>query len=237
LTLVLIGAACAQAKEPTQTPAQAELPNPASVFCEGQGGKLEIRQDASGGQAGFCLFPDGSECDEWAYFRGECQPGGAAVPEATSSPVPALEPTATPAAGWLAYTHPTLGYSFLVPAGSTLETEDIARYIIVVGPLENNEHWPWFGIAHPDLEDYHPSADADLRSWLADHNRLPGKVIGTRTIAGAVAIHTRNDNGPQAYDDDRFYFVHAGQIYEITIMHSGKEDWGVYDRFLDSFHF
>jgi putative hemolysin len=50
------------------------MPNPASKYCVDQGGKLEIRDEA-GGQAGYCLFPDGSECDEWAYFRGECAPG------------------------------------------------------------------------------------------------------------------------------------------------------------------
>lgn len=50
------------------------LPNPASVFCEEQGYKLELRTDASG-TAGYCIFPDGSECEEWAFFRGECTPG------------------------------------------------------------------------------------------------------------------------------------------------------------------
>lgn len=237
LTLMLAGTACGRAPEPSPASAQAGLPNPASVFCEEQGGRLEIRTDASGGQAGFCLFAVGSECNEWAYFRGECQPGGTATPPATPAPTPIAEPTATPPEGWESYTHPTLGYSFLVPAGSTLETDDIDRYIMVVGPLANNEHWPWFSVAHPDLEDYHPPADADLQTWLAERNRLPGEVVGTRTIAGVVGIHTRNDNGPQAYDDDRFYFAHDGQVYEITILHTGKEDWTVYDIFLESFHF
>jgi putative hemolysin len=222
-----IVAACGPAPQATPAPTQAALPNPASVFCEEQGGHLEIRTDPSGGQVGFCLFADGSECEEWAYFRGECQPGGSS----------AVEPSVTPPEGWEIYTHPTLGYSFLYPAGSTLETDDIGRYITVVGPLEDNEHWPWFNVAHPDLEDYHPPADADLQTWLAEHNRLPGEVLGTRAIAGATAIHTRNNNGPQAYDDDRFYFVHAGQVYEITVMHAGREDWSIYDIFLNSFHF
>lgn len=53
------------------------MPNPASVYCEEQGYKLEIRTDADGGQYGVCLFPDGSECEEWAFYRGECAPGGA----------------------------------------------------------------------------------------------------------------------------------------------------------------
>jgi len=52
------------------------MANPASVHCEEQGHKLEIRSDAEGNQFGVCVFPDGSECEEWAYFRGECAPGG-----------------------------------------------------------------------------------------------------------------------------------------------------------------
>jgi len=54
---------------------EAELPNPASAFCEENGGTLDIREDESGGQVGYCLFDDGSECEEWAFFRGECLPG------------------------------------------------------------------------------------------------------------------------------------------------------------------
>ena len=54
----------------------AELANPASVYCKEQGGSLEIRKDESGGEYGVCQFEDGSECEEWAYFRGECEPGG-----------------------------------------------------------------------------------------------------------------------------------------------------------------
>lgn len=57
----------------TPTP-NANMPNPASVYCEEHGGKLDIRTDAAGGQAGVCVFPNGSECDEWAYYRGECAP-------------------------------------------------------------------------------------------------------------------------------------------------------------------
>jgi uncharacterized protein len=53
---------------------QTGIANPASVFCEEQGGTVDIRTDESGGQVGFCVFSDGSEVDEWAYFRGEAQP-------------------------------------------------------------------------------------------------------------------------------------------------------------------
>jgi len=50
------------------------MPNPASVHCADEGGKLEIRDEA-GGEVGYCIFPDGTECEEWAFFRGECAPG------------------------------------------------------------------------------------------------------------------------------------------------------------------
>ncbi len=56
---------------PAETPL-ANMPNPASVFCEEQGGRLEIRTGDDGGQFGVCTFPDGSECEEWAFYRGEC---------------------------------------------------------------------------------------------------------------------------------------------------------------------
>ena len=56
------------------------LANPASVYCEEQGYTLEIRTDASGNQYGVCIFPDGSECEEWAFFRGECGPGEVETP-------------------------------------------------------------------------------------------------------------------------------------------------------------
>ena len=60
----------------------ANMPNPASVYCTQQGNKLEIVTNADGSQSGLCVFPDGSTCDEWAYYRGECGP--VAQPSPTS---------------------------------------------------------------------------------------------------------------------------------------------------------
>jgi len=61
--------------EASNSSAEVGLPNPAAVYCEEQGGRVEIRTAADGGQYGICLFPDGSECDEWAFYRDECSPG------------------------------------------------------------------------------------------------------------------------------------------------------------------
>ena len=52
----------------------AGLPNPASLYCEEHGGSLELRSAADGGQYDVCIFPDGSECEEWAFYHGECGP-------------------------------------------------------------------------------------------------------------------------------------------------------------------
>ena len=62
--------------EPVATDeSQATMPNPAAVYCEQDGQEYEVRTADDGSQSGVCVFPDGSTCDEWAYFRGECRPG------------------------------------------------------------------------------------------------------------------------------------------------------------------
>lgn len=49
------------------------IANPASVACMERGYVLEIRTNSeNGGQYGVCKSPNGEECGEWAFFRGEC---------------------------------------------------------------------------------------------------------------------------------------------------------------------
>ena len=96
LALTACTAPQAQAPEPAATDMpQVSVPNPASVYCKQNGNKLEIRTAADGSQNGLCVFPDGSTCDEWSYFRGECGPA------AQKSPTPAIavDPTAKPSGG------------------------------------------------------------------------------------------------------------------------------------------
>lgn len=83
------------------------MANPASVYCEEQGGQLDIRTDAQGGQYGVCIFADGSECDEWAFFRGECGPVGNGEGEQAVKP--------------LTYVHGELGVGLVAPAEWTIE--------------------------------------------------------------------------------------------------------------------
>jgi putative hemolysin len=77
-TIILMALTACSALQPqvptltaTGTP-PANMPNPASVYCKQNGNKLEIRTASDGSQSGECVFPDGSTCDEWAYYRGEC---------------------------------------------------------------------------------------------------------------------------------------------------------------------
>ena len=45
------------------------MANPASVFCEQQGGKSVNRKDKDGNEYGVCVFSNGKEVDEWEYYR------------------------------------------------------------------------------------------------------------------------------------------------------------------------
>jgi putative hemolysin len=48
------------------------IANPASAYCINNGGKFSIVADKDGNQQGMCTLSEGTLCDEWAYFKGEC---------------------------------------------------------------------------------------------------------------------------------------------------------------------
>ena len=48
------------------------IPNPAAAYCKFLGYGTQVRKDLQGNEYGVCIFPDGSECDEWEFFRGIC---------------------------------------------------------------------------------------------------------------------------------------------------------------------
>lgn len=64
IPLPLLAAAC------TPEPETTGLANPASVFCVDSGGTSEIRQGTDGAY-GVCILPDGTEVDEWDYYRAQ----------------------------------------------------------------------------------------------------------------------------------------------------------------------
>jgi Tol biopolymer transport system component/putative hemolysin len=159
-TLVSLGALIAMlfasygCTQKTPTPSGG-LPNPASVYCEQNGGTVELRADAAGAIAGTCVFPDGSECDEWSYYRGVCKPGESltvtpetevpspSMPAATSAP--SGSPTRSPAGGGSGviafYSNRGAGYDNVY----ALQTGD--RSVV---PLTNNENNTFSGPYSPD---------------------------------------------------------------------------------------
>lgn len=49
------------------------MANPASVYCEEQGGRVEMRAGPNA-QTGYCHMPDGRVVEEWELFRAEGNP-------------------------------------------------------------------------------------------------------------------------------------------------------------------
>ncbi len=243
LICIVLSVACSP--NPTSPTPEPNMPNPASVYCEQNGGKLELRQDALGGVSGMCNFPDGSECDEWAYFRKECKPGSTpGMPEPTATAVvsePAPTATAEVASdGWKIYRNEKLGYSFHYPADTQIITNDEPlKSISIVGPEKDGERWPSIDISHPrDREDYRPPEGVVLLKWLTDHNLLGDTRMPDVQIAGTTAIHLRHERSPQSYAFDRYYFARAGQLYMVVIGHTAdREDWELYNHFLESIQF
>ena len=48
------------------------MPDPSAVYCIELGYKLKVVTADKGAQHGVCIFPDGSECEAWAFYRGKC---------------------------------------------------------------------------------------------------------------------------------------------------------------------
>ena len=66
---VLALSGCGNTEAPAENSNEnAEIANPASIYCEENGGTLNLEE-------WLCIFADGSYCEEWSYFRDECQPG------------------------------------------------------------------------------------------------------------------------------------------------------------------
>lgn len=204
------------------------MPNPASVYCEEQGGTLEIREDVDGGQVGYCRFGDGSACEEWAFFRGECLVGGIYPIVSTAED------------GWKIYRNDKLDYSFHFPPDAIIiSAEDPMKTITIQGPLLDGEYWPTIFINHPyDRAEYRVPEGIGLEEWMMENNLLQADRLEDTLIAGELAIHLRQNTGEQAYPSDQYYFTKDGQLFSIVILHTGnQEDWTLYNHFLESFQF
>lgn len=48
------------------------VPDPSSGYCHALGYDSKKGVGEGGGQVGICIFPDKSECEQWAFYRGKC---------------------------------------------------------------------------------------------------------------------------------------------------------------------
>ncbi|MFA4860660.1 DUF333 domain-containing protein [Methanoregula sp.] len=78
LVAALLVAGCTQLTAPLQTPAGTQTNdtkidrlNSAAVYCGQIGGTPNTVKNVDGSEYGMCAFPNNTECEEWALFRGE----------------------------------------------------------------------------------------------------------------------------------------------------------------------
>ena len=60
------------------------MPNPAAVYCEEQGGTINIVKDAEWNESGMCKLADGTEVEEWEYYRANNKTEEATTTEAAT---------------------------------------------------------------------------------------------------------------------------------------------------------
>ncbi|HSQ93201.1 MAG TPA: DUF333 domain-containing protein [Methanoregula sp.] len=91
LVAALLGAGCTQPMASAYSPGstqtmdtKTERLDPAAVYCGQVGGTPTTVKNADGSEYGVCAFPNTTECDDEALFRGEgCRP--VAAPNADSA--------------------------------------------------------------------------------------------------------------------------------------------------------
>ncbi|TBR09951.1 MAG: DUF333 domain-containing protein [Candidatus Nitrosotenuis sp.] len=133
----------------TENPKQ--VPNPASTYCFDNGGKIEMSQTDAGVE-GICVFSDGSKCEEWQYYRGECKPESSNTPIQSSLEITTEkdqyaigEPinfTITNSGsarlfpiGW--------GYSITGPNGEQYAPSGVLKMMLIALSPGNSTNWEW----------------------------------------------------------------------------------------------
>jgi hypothetical protein len=171
------------------------MPNPASVFCEQNGNKLEIHTADDGSQSGVCVFPDGSTCDEWAYFKGECCPAGQICP----TPATTVESAENASGGGLGGSDGTEvnGSGGYMPPGTT---EEIADWRGVIKSREPGseyddyfELWTNGQIIYFGIDSLDPAVLAQIEAL-----RDSGKIV---LLDGTLFSNVPDYNGSQVQVD------------------------------------
>jgi putative hemolysin len=71
---LLLVVACGARPAPAPVPAGPYiLPNAASEYCLAEGYQFEVLAQ-EGDTTGYCIFPDDTRCELWAFYEGQCTP-------------------------------------------------------------------------------------------------------------------------------------------------------------------
>ncbi len=126
-----------------------QMANPASVYCEKNGGKLEIRTAENEGQVGYCKFSDGTECEEWEFMKGECKNDSSVVD----------------ISNWKTYRNEKLGFEIKYPEFS-YGNDDYSKIKII-----EHENIVWFVLS--DDKEYSDKLKK-IRSNSTDFEKISG---------------------------------------------------------------
>ena len=214
---ILIGIVLSVSCNPVQIDptSQANIPNPASVYCEQQGNKLEIVTAADGSQNGVCVFPDGSSCDEWAYFRGECGPAN--QKEAPSDNAAVTVPAQV-------VINEPMGYCFSYPQGYTQIPYNDAVQIVAPDLLgTDTKGLFWLEISDSNDRTAEEVADQEM-TYVA------GLDVGrwTVTLGGEQALVL--DGMPGQELQRRVYIVHQQTLYVLVFWPARSENKAASDQ-------
>jgi hypothetical protein len=140
--------------------------------------------------------------------------------------------------GWQLYTNEALGYSLMYPGNADVMGANQNEAVEFVGPLVDNEHYPWLSVQHFDSEFFSPPVGTDVHQWIADGNIPYEPLEQDVTIGGLPAVRFVFEASPMAYGRDDYYVINGDQLFLISILHTGNlQDWGLYEKFLQSITF
>jgi putative hemolysin len=153
LILILAGlSSCGDSDDSAADQRPTAMPNPASVYCEEQGGTSVIVAASDGSQSGVCRLPDGTEIDEWEYFRASSTtttaPGGTTSAEAADIKIFLLAP------GDVCDEVIAVGYTPATQISSDEDRASEALGVLLAGPTSAQlatGQLSWFSAATADM--------------------------------------------------------------------------------------
>jgi len=132
------------------------------------------------------------------------------------------------------YTNGKFGYSVKYPGDAAVMGANPDEMVQFVG----SGHWPILTVEHVDSPFFHPPTGSDVSQWVLDLHTDYDAIGPEMTIADLPTIHLVYESGPGWEASDEYFFIRDEQLFRILILHSdGRQDWDLYNQFLDSLTF